>query len=91
MVNLIGVLQVAIEISKYGDRYQVAVSPPEGSFWRSAGALSATDVLAKLSALGCHSTDITDALTSADPTWKLRHDAEVLLKRNEQESKDNDN
>ena len=88
MASLNGVLLVAINVFRHGDRYQVALSPPEGAFWRSTEALSATDVLAKLSSLGCHSTDITDALTAADPTWKLRHDNEVLRRREAEKNRD---
>jgi hypothetical protein len=68
---------MAINVVVYGDRYQVTVSPPEGPFWRSSEALTATDVLAKLSSLGCHSTNITDALSAADPNWAVRHDEEL--------------
>ena len=39
--------------------------------------LTGTEVLAKLSEMGCHSTDITDALYEADPAWAERHDSEV--------------
>jgi hypothetical protein len=74
---------MAIEVEVVGDRYAVAVSPPHGSEWRSPEPLSATQVLEALSALGCHSTDITDALYAADPDWTVAHDAEVLRKRQE--------
>jgi hypothetical protein len=52
-----------ITISMNGDGYDVAISPPHGGPWRSPGPLSSpTEVLETLSDLGCHSTDITDAL-----------------------------
>ena len=76
-----GGLRLALSIFKHGDSYQVAVSPPHGSLWRSTEPLTATEVLEKLSSLGCHSTDITDALYAADPGWAAKHDAEVLRRR----------
>jgi hypothetical protein len=72
---------VAIDVTKYGDRYHVAVSPPEGPHWRSREPLTAREVMARLSELGCHSTDITDALYAADPRWTTRHDEEVARRR----------
>jgi hypothetical protein len=59
----------------------VEVSPPEGPRWHSVEPLTATEVMTQLSELGCHSTDITDALSAADPGWAVRHDAEVLRRR----------
>jgi hypothetical protein len=55
--------------------------PPEGPHWRSSEAMTATAVLEKLSGLGCHSTDITDALHEADPGWTVKHDEEVRRRR----------
>jgi hypothetical protein len=72
---------MAIEVELVGDRYAVVVSPPHASDWRSPELLTATQVLEALSALGCHSTDITDALYAADPRWMIAHDAEVLRRR----------
>ena len=72
---------MAISVLIYGDGYQVAVSPPVGPFWKSSDALSATEVLEKLAQLGCHSTDITDALSAADPKWAARHNEEALRQR----------
>lgn len=72
---------MAISIFVDGDRYQVAVTPPHAPVWRSKEPLTATEVLAKLSSLGCHSTDITDALYEADPNWTQRHTVEVLRQR----------
>ena len=45
----------------------MSVSPPDGPHWRSSEAMTPTAILEKLSGLGCHSTDITDALYEADP------------------------
>jgi len=72
---------MALSIFKHGDRYQVAVSQPHGMPWRSTEPLTATEVLEKLASLGCHSTDITDALYAADPGWAAKHDEEVLRRR----------
>ena len=72
---------MAISVYRYGEKYQVAVSPPQGPNWRSSDPLTATEVLEKLGALGCHSTDITDALYAVDPHWTERHDAEVRRRR----------
>jgi hypothetical protein len=43
--------------------------------------MTATAILEKLGALGCHSTDITDALFAADPGWTAKHDEEVRRRR----------
>lgn len=70
-----------INVFVQGDEYQVAVSPPHGPQWRSSEPMSATELLRKLADLGCHSTDITDALYAADPDWARKHDVEVLRHR----------
>ena len=71
-----------LTVEKIGDRFAVEVSPPHSREpWRSTGPLSATEVLEKLSSLGVHSTEITDALYAADPSWTIAHDAEVLRRR----------
>jgi hypothetical protein len=80
-VRPIGGSPVAIRVFIYGDKYHVAVSPPEGPNWRSSGPMTATAILKKLGELGCHSTDITDALYAADPRWTQKHDEEVLRRR----------
>ena len=46
--------------------------------------MTASELLGRLSALGCHSTDITDALYEADPQWAVEHDAEVRRRRQQQ-------
>jgi hypothetical protein len=71
---------MAIEITRSGDRFMVEVTPPHGE-WRSLAPMSATEVLAELSALGCHSTDITDALDASGADWPPGHDAEVRQRR----------
>ena len=72
---------MAIRIVRVNDRYEVHVDLPDGSRWHSAAPLTATEVLAELSSRGCHSTDVTDALSAADPSWHVQHDAEVLRQR----------
>ena len=72
---------MAISVFIYGEKYQVAVSPPEGPSWQSPEPMTATEILKKLGELGCHSTDITDALYGADPQWAKKHDQEVLRRR----------
>jgi hypothetical protein len=72
---------VAIKVRRIERLYAVAVTPPHAEAWQSTQPLTATEVLEALSALGCHSTDITDALFEADPAWTLDHDAEVMRRR----------
>ena len=70
---------VPISIYRQGRaRYQVVVSPPEGEHWRSNDPVSAWEVMQRLSRLGCHSTDIADALYAADPLWAEQYDRDVL-------------
>jgi len=72
---------MTIGIRLHGDRYDVEVTPPDGPHWHSSMPLTATEVLTELSRLGCHSTDITDALYAVDHDWTMRHDAGVLRRR----------
>jgi hypothetical protein len=60
---------VAIDVQAVGDRFTVVVTPPHGE-WHSDELLSPTDVLRKLSAIGCHSADITDALDASGANWR---------------------
>jgi hypothetical protein len=83
---------MGLRIKRVNDGYRVNVSPPHGRLWRSDHAMPPTDVLARLEELGCHSTDVTDALDAADVEWAdaggrtdfgwaTQHDAEVLQRR----------
>jgi hypothetical protein len=72
---------VAIVVTRYGDKYHVTVSPPDGPHWRSAEPLTATAILEKLGDMGCHSREITDALYAADPKWGVEHDDEIRRRR----------
>jgi hypothetical protein len=75
-------LQVAIEVRAIGnDLFEVWVTPPEAAAWRSSTPLTPTQVLKELSARGCHSTAITDALDESGADWRPVHDAEVLRRR----------
>jgi hypothetical protein len=58
-----------ITIWKADDRYQVAVTPPDGSTWRSSAPMTVDEIVNKLIDLGCHTTDIGDAFYAADPFW----------------------
>jgi hypothetical protein len=71
---------MAIRVSAVGDGFAVEVTAPHGN-WRSTASMSPTEVLEQLSALGCHSTDATDALDASGADWRPVHDAEVLRGR----------
>ena len=58
-----------ITIWKADDKYQVSVSRPEGSTWRSTTPMTVCEIVDKLIDLGCHTTDIGDAFYEADPFW----------------------
>jgi hypothetical protein len=57
-----------------GAAYTAEVTPPHGGgrHWLSPGAMNLDDLIAALLALGCHQTDIGDALYEADPDWDTR-------------------
>lgn len=63
-----------IVINRSGDRYSATVTPPHGngSLWSSPEPLTASKLIDVLGELGCHTTDITDALYEADPLWLKR-------------------
>ena len=56
---------MSIDLVYESGRYRVSVSPPHADSWKSAGLLTATELLERLSAHGRHLTDITDALYAA--------------------------
>jgi hypothetical protein len=62
---------MAIDIRKQGNnRYTGVVSAPDARrSWSTAEAMPAADLLDRLLALGCHSTDIADAFNAANPDW----------------------
>ena len=61
---------MAIAIRPVGERFMVELTPPHG-YWRSPDPLAPTDVIARLAELGCHSTDVTDALGFGEQTWMV--------------------
>ena len=64
-----------IEIYRSDDKYLVSVSPPDGRSWRSVDPMTVKQIFDRLVELGCHTTDISDALYAADPFWVNReHD-----------------
>ena len=73
-----------VDVFYQGGGYRVSVSPPHAEPWASTRLMSATEVLEELSARGCHSTDITDALYAANPGWTVEHDAEVRRRRDKE-------
>lgn len=72
---------MSLDVAYESGGYRVSVSSPHAEPWQSPRLLTATEVLEELSARGCHSTDITDALYSANPNWTQDHDAEVRRRR----------
>jgi hypothetical protein len=75
---------LSIEVVYESGGYRVSVSPPHAQAWQSTRLLTPTEVLEELSARGCHSTDITDALYAANTDWTVAHDAEVRRRRDEE-------
>jgi hypothetical protein len=63
-----------IRITRRDDKYDVKVTPPHGrgTYWSSPGPLTAQEVVDRLEELGCHQTDIGDAMFEADPMWLNR-------------------
>lgn len=60
-----------IEVCKDGDRYTASVTPPHGGgqAWATPEPLTAQDLVEQLLALGCHQTDVGDAMYAADRGW----------------------
>ncbi len=65
---------MAIKIRHEDGRCHVTVTPPHGGgrHWSSAELLTADEVVERLVKLGCHETDIGDAMFEADPLWLNR-------------------
>jgi hypothetical protein len=63
-----------IIIAREGDVYRAEVTPPhgDGREWRSPGPMDLDTLISVLRDLGCHQTDVGDALYEADPQWELR-------------------
>jgi len=62
---------MAIEIIRGRTGYRASASPPhsKNGVWQSSGELTASEVVHILQELGCHQTDIGDALFKANPDW----------------------
>ena len=62
---------MTIVVRKTPEGYLAQVTPPHGgpSDWSSAEPMGLADLIDQLRALGCHQTDIGDALYEADPDW----------------------
>jgi hypothetical protein len=62
-----------IVIEKVNDLYLAEVTPPHGggARWSSEEPMSRDELIAALTARGCHQTDIGDAFYMADPDWLL--------------------
>jgi hypothetical protein len=67
------VVSMPISVHRLGEgRYAAEVSPPHGAQpWRTDG-MSQHELIDALQRLGCHQTDIGDALEEADPGWVKR-------------------
>jgi hypothetical protein len=63
-----------IVVRKQDDKYIASVTPPHGGgrYWRNDAPLLADELIERLRALGCHTTDIADAFYEADPLWLNR-------------------
>jgi hypothetical protein len=72
---------VSIRLTPDGENFWVEVTPPDAEAWRSEAPLTAPEVLEVLGGMGCHSTDITDALDTANSGWRARHGADVERRR----------
>lgn len=72
--------QMAIRVTRTGDKFDVEVTRPHGE-WQSPAPLTAHEVMTQLSSIGCHQTDVMDALTESGTDWVPGYDAEVLRRR----------
>lgn len=62
-----------INLKRVDNRYVGTATPPESDEqWESSTPLTAKQVIAELRRVGCHTTDITDALYEIDPFWQNR-------------------
>jgi hypothetical protein len=61
---------VAITIKQHERGYTAAITPPHGEeVWSTTAPMAVDALVAKLSELGCHQTDIGDAFYEANPLW----------------------
>jgi len=62
-----------IKLRRVRNRYTGSATPPDSDqYWETTTALTAKKIIAELRRVGCHTTDITDALYEADPFWQNR-------------------
>ena len=62
---------MAIVVTKTADGYVARVTSPHGggTNWSTIEPMELAELIKNLRALGCHQTDIGDALYQADPDW----------------------
>jgi hypothetical protein len=65
---------MAIRIKFVNGGYVADVTPPHSQQgeWACQEPLTLNELIAQLRKLGCHTTDIGDALYEADPHWETR-------------------
>jgi hypothetical protein len=70
---------MSIRVWRRGGLDDVLVVPEAGrsTRYRSAEPLSAVEVLTRLGELGCHPSDVGEAMSAADPGWMARLAAEA--------------
>ena len=64
---------MAIIIKRKDTLYEAHVTPPHGKQpfpWHTPAPLERSQLIKELVALGCHTTDIGDALDDADLAWE---------------------
>jgi len=63
-----------IKVKRMGSMYVASMTPPHGRGvpWTSPEPMSAEALVEKLEDLGCHTSDIGDAMFHADPLWLNR-------------------
>lgn len=63
---------MAIQVQRRGKLFTAEVTPPHGNGtpWRSPRPMTVGELVDELRKLGCHQTDIGDALYEADPDWE---------------------
>ena len=67
-------MTLAVQKSANG-LFEAWVTPPHSKFdWATSEPLSATPLIQKLLALGCHQQDIGDAFYEIDPNWVEKSD-----------------
>lgn len=72
---------MSIQVDHDDAGWHLRATPPHTTEAMNATVRTPTEALATLSSWGCHSTDATDALYHADPTWTQTHDEEVQRRR----------